>query len=97
MLGLIFTGFQAYEYMVADFKIDEGIYPSTFLYGNRVSWCTCNNWFYFLTCLFYKGLSGHFKPENISVLNLQHGIGTLLMSYGYFCLHLYTGGCPFKF
>ena len=30
LLGIIFTGFQAYEYQRATFSIDEGIYPSTF-------------------------------------------------------------------
>ena len=31
LLGVIFTGFQVYEYQdAATFAIDEGIYPSTF-------------------------------------------------------------------
>ena len=30
VLGVVFTGFQGYEYLHATFSIDEGIYPSTF-------------------------------------------------------------------
>ena len=63
MLGFIFTGFQAYEYMHAEFKIDEGIYQSTFymatgFHGFHVVVGTI-----FLLVCFFRGLSGHFKPE----------------------------------
>ena len=30
VLGVVFTGFQAYEYQHATFTIEDGIYPSTF-------------------------------------------------------------------
>jgi len=63
MLGIIFTGFQAYEYMVADFKIDEGIYPSTFYMATGFHGAHVIIGSIFLLVCFIRGLSGHFKPE----------------------------------
>ena len=60
LLGIIFTGFQAYEYMVAEFSIDEGIYPSTFymatgFHGFHVLVGTL-----FLAVCWMRGRAGHF-------------------------------------
>ncbi|MEE2694956.1 MAG: cytochrome c oxidase subunit 3 [Pseudomonadota bacterium] len=63
ILGVIFTGFQAYEYMHATFTIEDGLYPSTFymatgFHGFHVIVGTI-----FLLVCFFRGLKGHFKPN----------------------------------
>ena len=63
ILGLVFTGFQAYEYMVAEFSIDEGIYPSTFYMATGFHGAHVLIGSIFLMVCFFRGLRGHFKPE----------------------------------
>ena len=63
ILGVIFTGFQAYEYQHATFSIEDGIYPSTFymatgFHGFHVIVGTI-----FLIVCYFRALSGHFKPQ----------------------------------
>jgi cytochrome c oxidase subunit 3 len=63
ILGIIFTGFQAYEYQHATFTIEDGIYPSTFymatgFHGFHVIVGTI-----FLIVCYFRALSGHFKPN----------------------------------
>ncbi|HJO68048.1 MAG TPA: cytochrome c oxidase subunit 3, partial [Rhodospirillales bacterium] len=63
ILGFIFVGSQAYEYIHAQFELDGGIYPSTFylatgFHGGHVIIGAC-----FLTVCFFRALAGHFKPD----------------------------------
>jgi len=46
-LGGIFTGFQGFEYIEAPFCIADSSFGSTFFYGYRIPWITCNYWIYF--------------------------------------------------
>jgi cytochrome c oxidase subunit III len=62
-LGIIFLGFQMYEYGHAAFGFKEGIYPSTFymatgFHGFHVFVGTI----FLIVCLF-RSMSGHFKPD----------------------------------
>lgn len=64
MLALIFTGFQAYEYIEAPFTISDGIYGSTFymatgLHGFHVILGTV-----FLSVCFYRLSSFHFTKHH---------------------------------
>ena len=64
LLGLLFTGFQAYEYIHAAFKFTDGIYSSTFymatgFHGFHVIMGTT-----FLTVCWFRVRRGHFKPEH---------------------------------
>ena len=63
VLGFIFTGFQAYEYKHAGFKIDEGIYQSTFYMATGFHGVHVIIGSIFLLVCFFRGLAGHFKPE----------------------------------
>ena len=63
LLGIIFTGFQAYEYQHATFSIDEGIYPSTFYMATGFHGAHVIIGTIFLIVCFFRGLTGHFKPE----------------------------------
>ena len=63
ILGAIFTGFQAYEYMVAEFSIDEGIYPSTFYMATGFHGAHVLIGSIFLLVCFFRGLGDHFQPE----------------------------------
>ena len=63
-LGLIFTGFQVYEYMHADFEFSGHIYGATFymatgFHGFHVIIGTL----FIIVCL-GRMLSGHFKPDH---------------------------------
>lgn len=63
LLGAVFTGFQAYEYVHAAFGFRDGIYSSTFymatgFHGFHVLVGTI-----FLTVCLFRALKGHFKPE----------------------------------
>ena len=63
ILGMIFTGFQAYEYHHAAFGLKDGIYPSTFylatgFHGFHVIVGTT----FLLVCLF-RASKGHFTAE----------------------------------
>ena len=64
ILGICFTGLQAYEYSHAAFGFKGGIYPSTFFmatgfHGIHVIIGTC-----FLTVNFFRALAGHFKADH---------------------------------
>jgi cytochrome c oxidase subunit III len=64
LLGLCFTGFQAYEYSHAAFGFKQGIYPSTFFmatgfHGFHVIIGTT-----FLIVCFFRAWAGHFKPDH---------------------------------
>ena len=64
LLGLCFTGVQAYEYGHATFGFSEGIYPSVFymatgFHGAHVIIGTC----FLIVCLF-RARAGHFKPDH---------------------------------
>jgi heme/copper-type cytochrome/quinol oxidase subunit 3 len=63
VLGVIFTGFQAYEYEHATFSIDEGIYPSTFYMATGFHGAHVLIGSIFLLVCYFRALSGHFKPE----------------------------------
>ncbi|MSO88797.1 MAG: cytochrome c oxidase subunit 3 [Rhodospirillaceae bacterium] len=64
LLGLSFTGFQAYEYIHAPFNFKDGIYPTTFFmatgfHGFHVIVGTT-----FLIVCFFRAQAGHFKPDH---------------------------------
>ena len=64
ILGLAFTGFQAYEYAVAAFGFTDGIYSSTFymatgFHGFHVIIGTT-----FLIVCYFRARAAHFKPEH---------------------------------
>ena len=63
ILGLTFTGFQAYEYVHAGFALNDGIYPSTFylatgFHGFHVIVGTT-----FLIVCYFRAKNGHFLAE----------------------------------
>ena len=64
LLGLLFTGVQAYEYGHATFTFTGGIYSSTFymatgFHGAHVIIGTT-----FLIVCYFRAKKGHFKPEH---------------------------------
>jgi cytochrome c oxidase subunit III len=64
ILGLCFTGLQAWEYSHAAFGFKGGIYPSTFFmatgfHGFHVIIGTC-----FLAVNFFRARAGHFMPDH---------------------------------
>ena len=64
LLGLMFTGIQAYEYAIAPFAFTGGIYGSTFFmatgfHGAHVIIGTL----FLIVCLF-RAVKGHFKPDH---------------------------------
>lgn len=64
ILGIIFTSFQAYEYIHADFKLNTGIYGSTFymatgFHGFHVIVGTI-----FLAVCYFRAKAGHYKPDH---------------------------------
>ena len=64
LLGVSFTGIQAYEYVHASFTMDGGIYGSTFFmatgfHGAHVIIGTC-----FLTVCLVRAYKGHFTPDH---------------------------------
>ncbi|MBC33662.1 MAG: cytochrome c oxidase subunit 3 [Rickettsiales bacterium] len=63
ILGVIFTALQAYEYKVATFSIDEGIYQSTFYMATGFHGVHVVIGTIFLLVCFIRGLKGHFKPN----------------------------------
>jgi cytochrome c oxidase subunit III len=64
ILGICFTGLQAWEYTHAAFGFKGGIYPSTFFmatgfHGFHVIIGTC-----FLAVNFFRARAGHFRPDH---------------------------------
>ena len=64
ILGVVFTGFQGYEYKHATFGIEDGIYPSTFymatgFHGFHVLVGTI-----FLAVCLFRGKRGHFTKDH---------------------------------
>lgn len=64
LLGILFTGVQAYEYGHATFGFTDGIYSSTFymatgFHGFHVIVGTC----FLIVCL-VRAMRGHFKPDH---------------------------------
>jgi len=64
VLGIMFTSFQAFEYIHAAFKFTDGIYSSTFymatgFHGFHVLIGTT-----FLIVCFFRAKAGHFKPNH---------------------------------
>jgi heme/copper-type cytochrome/quinol oxidase subunit 3 len=62
-LGFTFLGFQAYEYIHAEFKLSGGIFGSTFylatgFHGFHVFIGAC-----FLSVCLYRALNDHFRPD----------------------------------
>ena len=50
ILAIIFTGLQGVEYWVSSFTISDGVYGTCFLFWNRFSRITCDNWNYIFNC-----------------------------------------------
>ena len=63
ILGIVFTGFQAYEYYHSTFSIDEGIYPSTFYMATGFHGAHVIIGSIFLLVCFFRGLSGNINPK----------------------------------
>jgi cytochrome c oxidase subunit 3 len=63
VLGLIFTGFQAYEYSHAAFGFTDGIYPSTFFMATGFHGFHVIIGTIFLGICYMRARRGHFTPE----------------------------------
>ncbi|MAZ07231.1 MAG: cytochrome c oxidase subunit 3 [Rickettsiales bacterium] len=63
LLGIIFTGFQAFEYQHATFSIDEGIYPSTFYMATGFHGAHVIIGTIFLIVCFIRGLRSGMNPK----------------------------------
>ena len=64
LLGLLFTALQAYEYSIAPFQINEGIYPSTFYMATGFHGVHVIIGTIFLIVCFFRALLKHFKPDH---------------------------------
>jgi len=64
LLGVVFTALQAYEYSIAPFKLDEGIYPSTFYLATGFHGLHVIIGTIFLIVCFFRALLNHFKPDH---------------------------------
>jgi cytochrome c oxidase subunit 3 len=63
MLGMIFTGLQAWEYMVAPFPFTGGVYPSTFFLATGFHGFHVIVGTIFLAVCLFRAIAGHFTPE----------------------------------
>ena len=63
ILGFLFVGTQAYEYVHADFKLTQGIYPSTFYLATGFHGFHVIVGAIFLTVCLFRAKAGHFKPN----------------------------------
>ncbi len=63
LLGLTFTGFQAYEYSHAHFKFTDGIYPSVFFMATGFHGFHVIVGTIFLAVCLGRALAGHFTPK----------------------------------
>ncbi|MBB3066703.1 MULTISPECIES: cytochrome c oxidase subunit 3 [Limibacillus] len=64
LLGITFSGLQAYEYGHATFGFSDGIYASTFYLATGFHGAHVLIGTIFLIVCFFRGLSGHFKPDH---------------------------------
>ena len=64
LLGIAFTALQAWEYSIAEFNFDEGIYSSTFYMATGFHGAHVLIGTLFLLVCFFRGLAGHFKPNH---------------------------------
>ena len=64
LLGMTFTGFQAYEYLHAPFRFIDGVYPSTFFMATGFHGFHVIVGTIFLTVMLFRAIAGHFKPEH---------------------------------
>ena len=64
LLGITFTGFQAYEYLHAPFRFIDGVYPSTFFMATGFHGFHVIVGTIFLTVMLFRAIAGHFKPEH---------------------------------
>jgi len=64
LLGALFTGVQAYEYLHAPFAFDEGVYPSTFFMATGFHGFHVIVGTIFLAVCLYRAIAGHFKPDH---------------------------------
>jgi cytochrome c oxidase subunit 3 len=63
-LGLLFTAFQAYEYMHAPFGFKDGIYTSTFFMATGFHGFHVIVGTIFLIVCLVRAIKGHFKPDH---------------------------------
>ncbi|WP_027285386.1 cytochrome c oxidase subunit 3 [Rubritepida flocculans] len=63
LLGITFTGLQAWEYMVAPFAFTGGVYPSTFFLATGFHGFHVIVGTIFLTVCLFRAIAGHFTPE----------------------------------
>jgi cytochrome c oxidase subunit 3 len=64
LLGLLFTGVQAYEYAHAAFGFTDGIYPTTFFMATGFHGFHVIIGTIFLIVCYVRGAKGHFKPDH---------------------------------
>ena len=64
LLGLTFTGLQAYEYQYAPFGFSDGIYPTTFFMATGFHGFHVIVGTIFLIVCFFRAQAGHFTPEH---------------------------------
>ncbi len=64
LLGIIFTSFQAYEYMHAPFGFKDGIYTSTFFMATGFHGFHVIVGTIFLIVCLVRAIKGHFKPDH---------------------------------
>ncbi len=63
LLGITFTGLQAYEYMSADFNLHTGIYGATFFMLTGFHGLHVTLGIIMLSVILLRVLAGHFAPE----------------------------------
>jgi cytochrome c oxidase subunit 3 len=64
LLGMLFTGVQAYEYSHAAFGFTDGIYSSTFFMATGFHGFHVIVGTIFLIVCFFRAYAGHFKPDH---------------------------------
>jgi cytochrome c oxidase subunit 3 len=64
LLGMCFTGVQAYEYAHAAFGFKDGIYPSTFFMATGFHGFHVMVGTIFLAVCLWRATQGHFKPDH---------------------------------
>ncbi len=64
LLGVLFSGFQAYEYVHAHFGFKDGIYPSTFYMATGFHGVHVIIGTIFLAVCLWRTIAGHFTPKS---------------------------------